>query len=347
MKNSFPKRLVTDRTGEIGVNAVSTVVNDELGWIFRRTHQEHDYGIDGYVDHVLDSGELTGKYIAVQIKCGKSYLNEVRGKFQFRGNEKHLNYLLNQPTPVLLILCDPETRVCYWAELKRDMIQMNQCGWTHAVSPICTFNGISKKSLEVLFGNSTDYVPSFQEDKVLLETLREYSEIHYLVSKEDILAKNLANIKDFVARVSATEQLAKSLQGKISITVSGYEGDSRELFEIPEVRKWAKKARKKLTFWYLCAKEGGDFSTLSWIGLCTCSGRIVRSNKYNKSEGIVEVTYDFAEMMRFIQEVWHGLNMASDRWLWTEDYNRAISGRIVEELTPEGCPNPLLEQVNS
>ena len=73
MNTAFPKRRKTDVTAEIGVNLVSTIVNDDFGWVFRRTHQEHDFGVDGYIDYVDSNGGVTGQFIAVQIKTGNSY----------------------------------------------------------------------------------------------------------------------------------------------------------------------------------------------------------------------------------------------------------------------------------
>lgn len=104
---AFSKRRNTDVTAEIGVNVVSTIINDELGWIFHRTHQKHDFGVDGYVDYVNRAGGVTGKFLAVQRKTGESYLNKLGSAHWYRDTKEHLNYFLNLPIPVLLIVCDP------------------------------------------------------------------------------------------------------------------------------------------------------------------------------------------------------------------------------------------------
>ena len=113
MCNNYPKRQKTDKTAEIGVNSVSRIVNDDFGWIFRRTHKEHDFGVDGYIDYVTKEGSVSGKFIAVQIKTGKSYLSLRGTNFWYRDSIPHLNYFLNVPIPVVIILCDPNTRICY------------------------------------------------------------------------------------------------------------------------------------------------------------------------------------------------------------------------------------------
>jgi hypothetical protein len=73
MTRGFPKVQPSALAGEAGVNLVAGVVNAELGWMFRRTHNEHDFGIDGYFDVVSASEEMTGRSLAVQIKYGRSY----------------------------------------------------------------------------------------------------------------------------------------------------------------------------------------------------------------------------------------------------------------------------------
>ncbi|WRH90308.1 DUF4365 domain-containing protein [Pseudomonas fluorescens] len=74
MINGFPAYKKSVGTGEKGVNAVSSIVNDEFCWIFRRNSNEYDYGIDGYIDVVTDDGAVTGQCVAVQIKTGQSFL---------------------------------------------------------------------------------------------------------------------------------------------------------------------------------------------------------------------------------------------------------------------------------
>ncbi|MCB1099707.1 MAG: DUF4365 domain-containing protein [Verrucomicrobiae bacterium] len=63
-----------------------------LGWTFRPVHQEDDFGIDGYID-VVTEGHVTGQCLAVQIKCGDSFLRGAsEGGVKFLGSKRHLNY---------------------------------------------------------------------------------------------------------------------------------------------------------------------------------------------------------------------------------------------------------------
>ncbi|PZN69612.1 MAG: hypothetical protein DM484_29370 [Candidatus Methylumidiphilus alinenensis] len=117
MKQGYPTYSKAARTGNDGIDLVSRVVHEELGWLFKRNHQEHDFGIDAQVDLILDDGSVTGQIIAMQIKYGKSFFQEKnQWGYVYRGEQKHFNYLANYPTPVLIVICNPSSHVCYWVE---------------------------------------------------------------------------------------------------------------------------------------------------------------------------------------------------------------------------------------
>jgi hypothetical protein len=72
----LPKYSQSSKTGEDGITIVKNIVENELKWVFRKNHQENDFGIDAYFDVISEIGQVTGKSIAVQIKTGKSYFTE-------------------------------------------------------------------------------------------------------------------------------------------------------------------------------------------------------------------------------------------------------------------------------
>lgn len=74
MNNKFPKHQKNSKTGDTGVNIVSQIVNDELGFIFKRNDGSYDFGIDAYIEIVAEDGSVTGQVIGVKIKCGDSFL---------------------------------------------------------------------------------------------------------------------------------------------------------------------------------------------------------------------------------------------------------------------------------
>jgi len=106
------KAQKTNRIERQGIGIVITAF-ESLGFAFRE-QTESDYGIDAHIE--LIQKELpTGQLLALQIKSGESYLSEIdSNNFVFRTDEKHVNYWLNHSLPVLICLCDIETRKVYW-----------------------------------------------------------------------------------------------------------------------------------------------------------------------------------------------------------------------------------------
>ena len=111
----FPKINLSTLTGEKGATALKKIVECELGWLYRQNHQENDFGIDGYIDIITESGQITGKSIAFQLKSGSSYLKEQNEiGIVFNGDKKHLNYYLNLDIPIIIIVLDIENAKAFW-----------------------------------------------------------------------------------------------------------------------------------------------------------------------------------------------------------------------------------------
>ncbi len=105
-------------TERAGVNAVAAIVND-LRCIWRETPNA-DVGIDGQIEFVDERG-ATGQLVAVQVKSGPSYLVTSEGQFVYYPGEKHLNYWEAFPIPVVLIIYDPDRKIGYWADARRQL----------------------------------------------------------------------------------------------------------------------------------------------------------------------------------------------------------------------------------
>jgi len=68
MSTGFPKFSHSAKQGELGINLVSRMISDNFGWLFKRNHQEHDFGIDGQIEVVTPDGAVTGQMIGVQVR---------------------------------------------------------------------------------------------------------------------------------------------------------------------------------------------------------------------------------------------------------------------------------------
>jgi len=128
--SDWPIESEEDRGGRIGANIVGVKIHKVLKWIFRETTSS-DIGIDGEIE--IRNKDLTshGRIISVQIKCGQSFLEEKSSSgYIFRGAMKHLRYWLEHTTPVIVILCDPDTEICYWEVIDLQKIEIHEKGWS-------------------------------------------------------------------------------------------------------------------------------------------------------------------------------------------------------------------------
>ena len=133
--------------GRIGVHGIGKIVEQELNWIFREQETE-DYGIDAQVE-ICDDGIPTGKLIALQIKCGKSYFREKTSTgFVYRGSLKHLKYWLTHDLPVVLVLYDHEQDKAVWTYVDNTKITLCEKTWLIEIPMTAILDASSVSEME-------------------------------------------------------------------------------------------------------------------------------------------------------------------------------------------------------
>jgi hypothetical protein len=119
-------------TGDIGVALVQEAFA-RLDWAFRPQPKD-DVGIDAEVE-LREHGRLTGRVVAVQVKCGPSSFRTSRdGGWVFREDLKHLRYWLGHLMPVIVVLVDPDTRAIYWGQVTAEAARFTADRW-HMIVP--------------------------------------------------------------------------------------------------------------------------------------------------------------------------------------------------------------------
>ncbi len=149
MFHGYPQYTPSAKQGNIGVGIVARIV-ESFGWLFKKNPQEFDFGIDGQIEVVSESGAVTGQILGCQIKCGKSYFAELNPRgYLYRGETKHFNYLANYPVPVIIIICDPESGAGLWVDFQPTDAQITKSGWKVTV-PFTNTLSSSKSKLQAL-----------------------------------------------------------------------------------------------------------------------------------------------------------------------------------------------------
>lgn len=151
------------QTGRTGVHHIGELVNEQLEWIFREQPTD-DYGIDAIIE-TAGEDRPTGQMIGVQIKTGKSYFKEQKDDcVVFRFDKAHADYWLNHSLPVIIVLYDPEQKLCIWQWVaKEDICCVSETSYKIAIPLNQTFSIEAKKELMLIAENPTPYEQKYNK----------------------------------------------------------------------------------------------------------------------------------------------------------------------------------------
>lgn len=345
--NGFPRVRRQNFTGESGVNLVSSIVNTELSWIFRTNHEENDFGIDGYIDVVTEDGYVTGQSFAIQIKAGPSFFkNKSPNGYVFYGDKKHLNYYLNNQLPVLIVICDLELGDCYWQCMELEKVEKTDLNWKINIPRSNLLIKGSTKSLLSLLPPLIDSEPLIEQQDKVNKMFENQDKIYYSVSSEEIKNNDISVLKSFFRRLASNDLLFRNLQGKLELTVDGYDNHKKELYEIKEVRRWFKKANKKISYWFYLLTTDKPATGLKLLFLCNSrleanmkegdervtGHQVVSLLKKGKQLPKMEIIFNTVDVAEILEVNFHRLNEITDYLGFSNDENVVISQRIVDVL---------------
>jgi hypothetical protein len=312
MKNGFPQFATSAKQGDLGISLVSRIVTDNFGWLFKRNHQEHDFGIDGQIEVVRDDGAITGQMLACQVKCGASFFRETnRWGYIYRGELKHFNYLANYPIPVIIVICEPDSRELYWAHFRADETEPTGAGWKLTIPYDNKFSS-SKSALQSLLPASTDYFSILQPYWALNNMLMESSGVLFVLDCQDVRAMDISRAENFFHRLCATKELAYECQGKIEIGFFGYDDEPRELWEIEEVRRYVALLDEAFPELFFFVRTEISTATLSLFVFCLMP--VSWESERSTPEISRRVIVDLEAMPAFLERHFLGLNLISE-WL--------------------------------
>lgn len=192
---SLPQVPLTQYQERIGINIVAEKLA-RMNLVWRETPST-DVGVDGQIEFVNETGEATGQIVAVQVKSGPSYLREgANNSWAFYPSEAHRRYWEQFPVPVLLFLCDPETRCVFWVDARQYLRSpVNEGEKAILIPKLSTLEEKTRGSLFASIGEIDDkFLEVGELIKVLME--RRIDKPGFSASFFDIFATGLANISN-------------------------------------------------------------------------------------------------------------------------------------------------------
>lgn len=330
MTSGYPTYTNSARQGEAGVNLVAQVVNDSFRWIFKKNHQEHDFGIDGQLEVVTTNGFVTGQLATVQIKHGTSFFKEKnKWGYVYRGEKKHFNYLSNYPIPVFIVICHPDTKECLWVHFDETQTIGTEKGWKITV-PFENDFRTSKIKLLSLLPESKDNLSSLEAYWGINNLLISSDRILFTIIREEIESGDTLRVREFFDRLRSSKELACSCMSKLEFVFSGYDSDPRELFEVLEMRNYIYQLSEILPELLFFINTDKPCYTLPLFAICFGAGFVSgkRANIGNKHR----VEFEAEPVAEFLHNKWLGLNEMTDWLNMSIDENKEITYSVIRCL---------------
>ena len=139
----------------------------------------------------------------------------------------------------------------------------------------------------------------------------ESTRIIWIIPQSDILGCDFNNIKEYLERFSQSQTLLLKIAWQIEFAIDGYNDDPRELFEIPEVRRWFLESMLLAHIpWFYLLRELEQFQILL-LAFCdiqvtgwsiTPSKATVFSQINNRSQILPWLEINHDNLVKFVQE---------------------------------------------
>lgn len=280
-KFGFPKQKQSQQIGRSGEAYIEQFVTGVLGWIYRPVHRESDFGIDGFVEVVTDEN-VTGRGLAIQIKCGDSYISKrTDGGIRYEGKNAHLNYYLNHNFPIVLLVLSGNCSEGYWVEFNIDMTNRTASGWWIEIPRKNRLDRNVALHWAELSGPVEDYSEEIQRRWAMDEILASTDYRAVAIPIEEIYQCSMDYIIALMNRLSKTRELTLANRGKLEVFFPGYDSDPREIYEIPEVRQWFNASIDYGVPWFYFLDTHEHCNSIRLLLFCTCEVVVkeVRGNR--------------------------------------------------------------------
>jgi hypothetical protein len=267
----FPEYHSSHRNGAKGVLLLEEWVHRVSGWILRRVPQEADFGIDAYLDVVTNAQEVVGRSLAVQVKCGASFLaRRTESGYSYYGEFRHFNVFMNHPVPVILLVVDPETSSAWWVQFSPQATQGTESGWKIEIPFHQKLGGSTVADWERIAGPHRDHVPDAIAYWKTMRKVKHADFVLWEIKRRDVEAMRFGEVEGLFERLAATPSMIRSKRNAVEIVIGGYDQDPRELWEIPEVRRWFKVADFRIKYWFYFLRTDKNSSSLETLINCVC-----------------------------------------------------------------------------
>ena len=143
------------------------------------------------------------------------------------------------------------------------------------------------------------------------------------ISREKVESNDISFALSALVELFAKSETVQRMQGKVAILFEGYDDDSREVYEIPEVRRFCATLDQRFPYWLYFLTTWQD--NLKVMTFC-----LVRVNVMGAQIAWV----DPDDLQRFLISHLGAMNTVFDRYSLGEEFKLALTEQVCEYLSP-------------
>jgi len=339
----LPTYNKSSQKGEDGITIVKRIVEKDMRWIFRKNHQEFDFGIDAFIDISNEYSQLTGKSIALQIKTGTSYFSEsTSAGWVYRDDIAHLNYYLNHDIPVLILLVDDQQEKVYWNVCDASKTEKADANWKITIPASNQFNVGCKQHIHKYVSPVRDYAAQLDHFWAMNKMLMEVRILAFNVDRHYIEKKDYKDLDAGINRLQVNPDLIEKMKGKVDIWIDGYNEDPRELYEIPEVIEWVQHLTNHvsgLSYFLSTFKTSVFLRVMQYVNLKyeIIQDNVLKSNGRRGRQTVIDMTTS----KPFLDVLFYDLNIFCEKHKLPLAVNKERTYAIAEFLSGRIIPDHL------
>ena len=216
-------------------------------------------------------------------------------------------------------LAVPKKGVALGDERKQILVGMRQNGFGTLLSPKrpAHLKSPSRHAIE-FFAEHVEHFPTaynLPEHKYISDIVKsKYEVINYFIDKLDVESGDIRSSVEYIDALLRTRESIMACHGKVEFSISGYDEDSRELWEIPEVRYYLSLLNDARPYWFLFQSRKGGW--LKALTLCLIDVKKVP----NGTEAL-----NPEKVPELIAQWYAGLNKVSNDFALSGEINSKLS----------------------
>lgn len=140
-----------------------------------------------------------------------------------------------------------------------------------------------------------------------------------IISREDVENLDINPTVDVLRSLVERESEPTNIRGRLQLGFHGFDSDSRELWDVSEVRTFVRALDAQFPYWFFLVDLRSE--TLKLLVFCLCRTSRVLPGATAVHPG---------DLQAFLETHFSAMNQLLDHWRMSEDENEHVTNEIVD-----------------